>query len=531
MIRTAVALALASGIAVGARAQELSPAPDAAGRWGYLDTTGAWAIAPRFAAARPFAGGLAAAREGGLYGYVDPTGGYVVEPQFDYAQDFRGDYAVVYEGSQPRVIDRGGQPLHDAPLPPGHYRVVSTEGHVAREVEYVPAGVEFTWPVVDPEGRVLVDSPTNIIELDTLIRAASLLAERRHPLFGMWSARQERDEVFADGTVGTARGGTIGVVDHDGTFLAAPRPRLGAGGFADESPWPGYEFATRYGSLVELTEAAEALTSWERVFLWDLRKPETVAGPFDHLWIRDAGEALVPARRGDSLGYVDPGGRWRYLVPQRSAPHDIDYLDRWTWRLVDGPRAEEAERAREAAVSDPTEDTPFPPRFLKKWHPLPGALTQKPLPGDTLQFVLTGIATDSSSLGVALANPSGDTAFVRNWPCEPEVYLEAFDQASSRWRTVSDSRQTDVVCVDALVLPPGGAWVLQVRRYSGTMPTRFRLRIDGVLQDIGVRAAYESIQRDFRAERTLYSPSWTGAVNPAQFWRRRDYDEWHPLER
>jgi hypothetical protein len=60
-------------------------APDSS-KYGYLDTTGKFQIAPQFTAARPFSEGLAAVKVGdevkGLWGYIDRTGKFAIRPQF-----------------------------------------------------------------------------------------------------------------------------------------------------------------------------------------------------------------------------------------------------------------------------------------------------------------------------------------------------------------------------------------------------------------------------------------------------------------
>ena len=54
------------------------------GKWGYIDTTGHFAINPTFAEARGFSGGLAAVKlsKGSDWGFINERGGWVVEPGF-----------------------------------------------------------------------------------------------------------------------------------------------------------------------------------------------------------------------------------------------------------------------------------------------------------------------------------------------------------------------------------------------------------------------------------------------------------------
>ncbi len=47
---------------------------------GHIDTTGKIIILPKFKAIQYFSEGVAAAREGGYYGYIDSTGSWAIAP-------------------------------------------------------------------------------------------------------------------------------------------------------------------------------------------------------------------------------------------------------------------------------------------------------------------------------------------------------------------------------------------------------------------------------------------------------------------
>ena len=58
-------------------------------RWGYIDQTGAWAIAPQFGEAGAFSEGLAVVEvSGGNWGYIDQIGVWAIDPQFGGARSF-----------------------------------------------------------------------------------------------------------------------------------------------------------------------------------------------------------------------------------------------------------------------------------------------------------------------------------------------------------------------------------------------------------------------------------------------------------
>ncbi len=86
----------------------LLPAVDR-GRFGYIDRTGAWAIAPQFDVERNFVEGLAFVERGGKWGCIDATGRLVIPLQFDWAYDFSGGLARVGIGTQWGYINTKGQ--------------------------------------------------------------------------------------------------------------------------------------------------------------------------------------------------------------------------------------------------------------------------------------------------------------------------------------------------------------------------------------------------------------------------------------
>lgn len=77
-------------------------------RWGYLDARGRVVIEPRFEAAGPFSGGLAAVASGGRYGFVTPDGAWAIEPRFEQAGPFRDGLARVRQQGRWGYIDPAG---------------------------------------------------------------------------------------------------------------------------------------------------------------------------------------------------------------------------------------------------------------------------------------------------------------------------------------------------------------------------------------------------------------------------------------
>lgn len=95
----------------GAPAPEYSEglaAVKAGGFFGYRDTAGRMAVAPRFDHAGPFSGGRAAVLIGSKWGYIDRDGREAIPPAFDWAGTFREGRAAVAEAGICRFVDTAG---------------------------------------------------------------------------------------------------------------------------------------------------------------------------------------------------------------------------------------------------------------------------------------------------------------------------------------------------------------------------------------------------------------------------------------
>jgi hypothetical protein len=69
-------------------------------KWGYIDSTGNFAISPRFDSSPkgyvyPFSDGLAMIDVDHKFGYIDHEGNFVIKPRYVYAEDFSEGLAVV----------------------------------------------------------------------------------------------------------------------------------------------------------------------------------------------------------------------------------------------------------------------------------------------------------------------------------------------------------------------------------------------------------------------------------------------------
>lgn len=78
-------------------------------KYGYIDSSGRPAIAPRFRNAGEFNEGLAPVREQGRFGYINAAGDYVLQPIYDYALSFDAGIAKVWINGHPIFINHGGK--------------------------------------------------------------------------------------------------------------------------------------------------------------------------------------------------------------------------------------------------------------------------------------------------------------------------------------------------------------------------------------------------------------------------------------
>ncbi len=82
---------------------------DFGGTWGYVDETGAPAIYPSYAAARPFVEGLAAAKLVEKWGFIDPEGEFVMNPVYEEVGDFSEGIAAVKWYGRWGFVDKQGR--------------------------------------------------------------------------------------------------------------------------------------------------------------------------------------------------------------------------------------------------------------------------------------------------------------------------------------------------------------------------------------------------------------------------------------
>jgi hypothetical protein len=114
-------------------------------KFGFVDASGEFKIAPVFEKALPFSEGLAAVQKGAKWGFVDQAGKIVIQPQFEAAFYFFDGVAQIEDQSGFVLIDRSGRVVARGYEFPG----LTREGRTL-------AGRDGKWGFLDAQGTVAI---------------------------------------------------------------------------------------------------------------------------------------------------------------------------------------------------------------------------------------------------------------------------------------------------------------------------------------------------------------------------------------
>ena len=202
-------------------------------RWGFIDRTGQFAIAPQYQWVDPFSDGLArvsVSRAVGTTGYIDSHGQFVIPPRLTYGGSFHeGRAAVIISG--PCQITNGGSCARAAFQP--------TEPHATYDCRYA---------FIDKRGEPISD-----LRFDDAEDFAEGLAPIR--IGNQWGfvdlsgqiaipPRFQSAEPFSEGLAVVGEDGKRGFIDHTGNYVIRPQFEAADGfseGFAvvSKSDGPG----------------------------------------------------------------------------------------------------------------------------------------------------------------------------------------------------------------------------------------------------------------------------------------------------
>ncbi|HMQ78646.1 MAG TPA: WG repeat-containing protein [Ignavibacteria bacterium] len=124
------------------------------GLYGYIDSTGAVVIPPKFKGAGEFSEGLAPVRENGYYGYIDVTGKYVLPAVYDYAESFKEGLAKIYIDGNANIIDKTGKLKIN-------FITTEIKNYTGSLVKVRSS--ENNWGVVKLNGNIIIDTIYNQI--------------------------------------------------------------------------------------------------------------------------------------------------------------------------------------------------------------------------------------------------------------------------------------------------------------------------------------------------------------------------------
>ncbi|TVT38446.1 WG repeat-containing protein [Hymenobacter setariae] len=606
------------------------------GRWGFIDSTGAIVITPRFAQVQEFAEGLAPVREAGHYGFMDGTGHLVLAQSYGYASPFYHGLAVVQQDSTPQLIDRMG---HLAPLAaaykelewqpgldggglwvaslPSHYRqLLASTGkllntHVFNKIGQLSSNrvvVKDTAALRDREGRLLTEAVgvldgrgklvipyyrfSSISTFHNGLATASLYqagadAEPlciidttgriltrlpRNQEFADYSEAEFADDVVRvhiskDGGAANLDNSYPAVIDKQGRVLfhnrrlqrltdfyhgrawaqekdddwylidkagrrlstVAVQFLLGPGGhdappaFANGAEVvelannEGYAALDSTGRVVRHLEepmlgnspqqAGDLLLfygtdSLQRMGFWNWRTGLLVRERFSAISSAGYQHGLLPVLEDDRLGYLSPQGRyvWR-AKPMPSTPLNLDFMRRGIYPVASAPLRRYA-GAGGWGQSD-NQSRPIGNRRFTA-HALGVQVAQQATPG-TFGKRYHGYA-------LTISNTTADTIVFDAQDSSLSLTLQAQDK-QGQWRDIEYSPSS--WCGNSyhrVFLAPGQYWQLPVPAYAGEFPTQLRARL---------------LHRRARGTRSqqvvVYSNSFAGSVNPAQFWRPQGY--------
>jgi WG containing repeat len=200
-----------------------------ADKWGYINTSGEFAISPRFETASKgyvwsFEGGFAKIDVLGKIGYIDHSGEFVISPRFLDGDSFHDGMArVVVEGpcfysrldEESPCADFGVLPKSAGPassLPPCKYTFADRSGRIISNQRYeyarnfgeglAPIQIGKVWGYIDKEGAVIV------------------------------APRFDIAAPFSDGLARVSEKSLFGFISHSGEYAITPRFKY-AGDFAD----------------------------------------------------------------------------------------------------------------------------------------------------------------------------------------------------------------------------------------------------------------------------------------------------------
>lgn len=461
------------------------------GKYGYIDNSGNVRIPLVFANAGDFSEGLAAVREGGRFGFIDSTGKYVLHPEFEYAASFKdGKASVFLNGKCYELSTDGTRKLLD----PEKEAVLTHEEDYSENERLEQEAKELGYNQITPvykSRRFALDGEHQWFLTDAKGQKVCPVAFKEVLMLDSGPILWE--EIWKDGLafVETAHG--IGAIDMEGNFKV---------------PLNEFDFDLRYFTrLGDFLVLAEDISTENKGYsywygFWNWRTNLLVSPRFydiDQSAFLHGG--LIQVFEGDQLGYINPKGKYIWRAKKETSNHqrplNIDFMLRGNFYAA-SPRAKKFNGFGGWGGSG---------NFAKKTSINPVFQPNK----IQLQANPSMRKRDKNSyqgFALFLANTTKNTLVLDAQDSRLNMVLQARDRDGT-WRNIMFLPSS--WCGNSyhkVFLAPDEYWDFTVPQMEGEFQTKLRVQLNTA---------------GSKGNETFISNEFDGGVNPAQFWRKKDY--------
>ncbi|MCI9846197.1 WG repeat-containing protein [Flavobacterium pectinovorum] len=222
------------------------------GKFGFITKEGAFAIEPKFDAAKNFSDGLAAVKENGKWGFIDNTGTLVIPATFDNAKYFDSGICIIQKNTSWFYINKKGEILKGAPQSDklfdfnngvAFFRQAGKVGLINNKFEIVlapkydvirafqngfaRAAKNDQWGIIDPTGKevvaVIYDEVGNYINNTTWAKDKKTYGIVHNGQFIAVEGASEMGEIGTQDLVAAKKNGKWGFVNLQGQWIIQPR--------------------------------------------------------------------------------------------------------------------------------------------------------------------------------------------------------------------------------------------------------------------------------------------------------------------
>ena len=195
------------------------------GKWGIMDNTGQWLIAPKFE--KPFrlsSHGVAAIEESGKWGIINTAGEWIIKPEIDYINSFDYSYnglAKAANRGKWGVINTSGQWIIEPKF--DKRESFSYEG-------FSGINIDGKWALIDPAGQQVTEAEFNGIWFDSKYNDIIMVSKNSKygviNFEGKWQVKPEFDHLMIFSHTGLIRvrtGDKWGIINNLGQWVASPK--------------------------------------------------------------------------------------------------------------------------------------------------------------------------------------------------------------------------------------------------------------------------------------------------------------------